>query len=103
MFGGSSRYRLVDGELIEISKEERASPKVAKKQSESPANQETAQTEPTNNAEEKRAFREQTKVKKKCHAFSRLAKSKKFLAFLSQSVFQLACLIRMPIRFLLLG
>jgi hypothetical protein len=86
MFGGSSRFRLVDGELIELSKEEIVSPKVAKKKTGSHSNQDMAQPESKNNTEEKRAFRlNKSKVKKKCHALSRLEKSKKFLAFYSIS------------------
>ncbi|MCE4563464.1 hypothetical protein INQ51_04005 [Maribellus sp. CM-23] len=82
-FSGSSRYRLEEGELIE---------KIVKKDNE--PNPFESQFEKDNlslddviiDEECKKTYRlNKAKVKRKCHAFGRLEKSKKFLAFYSIS------------------
>jgi hypothetical protein len=78
-FGGSSRFRLEDGELIEkvIRKE---APK--KNQFEKMYEKEKPILEEGITEDEKKTYRlNKSKVKRKCHAFSRLEKSQVFLAF----------------------
>jgi hypothetical protein len=85
MFGGSSKFRLLDGELIEVKKSSRSitSNKINQESEVKPPEiVESSAIE----VEERRTFRlNKSKVKKKCYALSRLEKSKKFLAFYSIS------------------
>lgn len=85
MFGGSSRFRLLDGELIEVKKNSRSiTGKKTSQESEVKLAEIIGKT--NTDIEEKKTYRlNKSKVKKKCHALSRLEKSKKFLAFYSIS------------------
>jgi|WetSurMetagenome_2_1015567.scaffolds.fasta_scaffold00174_14 hypothetical protein len=86
MFGGSSKLRLIDGELIDVSKKAKISGRKKKGKSTKPKDQSSPIPESSEKTEERKTFRlNKSKVKKKCHAFSRLEKSKKFLAFYSIS------------------
>lgn len=84
-FGGSSRFRLLDGELIEVKKNVRS---ISSKKTKQESGVKTSEIGSSSDieVEEKKAFRlNKSKVKKKCHALSRLEKSRKFLAFYSIS------------------
>jgi hypothetical protein len=72
LFTGSSKYRIVDGELLTKNRKNR---KQIKKDSEQ-----------KNEVKKKRKYKlNKSKVRKKCYAFSRLEESKKFFAFYSIS------------------
>jgi len=87
-FGGSSRFRVVDDELIEVS-QTRKTNHVAKRRSQDKESQkrktdkheikqETGESPKT----VKRVYRlNKSKVRKKCYAMCRLKKSKEFMAF----------------------
>lgn len=77
-FGGSSKYRVVEDELIEINRKNHNEKKKSKNSKKQTGNNALYQTEEINN----KTYRlNKSKVKKNCHALSRLEKSKKFLAF----------------------
>jgi len=86
MFTGSSRHRLVDGELLTIKRNSSVRIKAKSKSSIKVTNEESNEFNPKQIDTIKRSYKlNKSKVKKKCHAFSRLEKSKKFLAFYSIS------------------
>ena len=78
-FGGSSKYRVNNGELIEINR------KKEKEKRENLSSQTQTGNDASNQTDEelnKKTYKiNKSKVKKNCHALSRLEKSKKFLAF----------------------
>lgn len=101
-FGGSSKYRVRDDELIDISEERKKNPKYQMKKRIDEINKEIeertfseklefeSEQEPKKkeNEEPKRIYKltnSKSKVRKNCYAFSRLEKSKRFFAFYSIS------------------
>ena len=86
MFTGSSKYRLVDGELLTKKRNPNQTAKLKKikntvKEIEKP----TSTIEVRKDRKERSYKLNKSKVRKKCNALSRLQKSKKFLAFYSIS------------------
>jgi hypothetical protein len=88
-FGGSSKYKVIGDELMTVQKSKKSK---TVKQSEEDVDKEIDHLEEISmsNVEhsetERRIYRlNKSKVKKKCHALSRLEKSKKFMAFYSIS------------------
>ncbi len=88
-FGGSSKYKLIDGVLSEKPARQ-AEPKrtfttIEKEVSEITGEAKQAKEKPLTNTFDVETFKTYTlnksKVRRRCHALSRLAKSKKFLAF----------------------
>ncbi len=94
-FGGSSKYKVIDDELIDTSKIQREAQSSLKKRKTkiefkpAPEFVETLQfseQEQEQPQEKKKGYTlNKSKVKRKCRALSRLEKSKKFLAFYSIS------------------
>jgi hypothetical protein len=85
MFTGSSKHRLVDGELL-IKKKNPLQKAKAKKKKEAIFFEETLQFQQERQEKDKKAYKlNKSKVRKKCNALGRLEKSKKFLAFYSIS------------------
>lgn len=87
LFTGSSKHRLVDGELLTI-KRKKYETKVRniKKTEIKKAVEDLVSPEVQSPESQKKGYKlNKSKVRKKCHAFSRLEKSKKFLAFYSIS------------------
>jgi hypothetical protein len=87
IFSGSSKHRLVDGELLTKKKNPVSKSKSKKKIKRSEVETEKPVSIPeVKKVETKKNYKlNKSKVRKKCHAFSRLEKSKKFLAFYSIS------------------
>jgi hypothetical protein len=86
MFGGSSKFRVYQGELIDMNalKNKRLSV-FEKKQSKKQGEVKEPEIQLVKAIIKKTYRLNKSKVKKKCTAFSRLEKSKKFLAFYSIS------------------
>jgi hypothetical protein len=83
IFTGSSKHRIVDGELLTIN---RNNVKKKAKRRTKKVSDETLPVEPSGHERHKIIYKlNKSKVRKKCNAFSRLEKSKKFLAFYSIS------------------
>ncbi|MBN2747565.1 MAG: hypothetical protein JXR34_12630 [Bacteroidales bacterium] len=83
-FGGSSRYKVIEGELIEA--ETKAAEQKPKKKHESNEEKNSSIKAANQKAETKKSYKlNKSKIKKKCHAFARLGKSRNFLAFYSIS------------------
>lgn len=81
MFGGSSKHEIIDGELKDKNEAKKVNVLVSKKKCRMPKQKELKFIE-----EHKKTYRlNKSMIKKKCNAFSRLEKSKKFLAFYSIS------------------
>jgi hypothetical protein len=90
MFTGSSKHRLVDGELLTIKRNPKELNKRKRKQKKELSGvlsivESSEVKEPIKEKEKKVYKLNKSKVRKKCNAFSRLEKSKKFLAFYSIS------------------
>ncbi len=100
-FGGSSKYRVIDDELITVEKK-KTEPKISTVNNEKLKIDSDLDTNKSDHLEpdtdlvnekdisltevEKKTYKlNKSKLKKKCHAFSRLKKSSKFLAFYSIS------------------
>lgn len=97
-FGGSSKYKLIDGELIEAGgTKQQAKPKYFSTVNVEPNYEfessvstderfKTVEPDKQPNEPKETVYKlNKSKIKKKCFALSRLAKSKKFLAFYSIS------------------
>jgi len=86
LFTGSSKYRLVDGELLTKKRNPNQTAKRKKIKCTVKEIEEPTSTIEMRNDEKKRSYKlNKSKVRKKCHALSQLPKSKKFLAFYSIS------------------
>lgn len=86
MFTGSSKHRLVDGELLTKKRNARALVKQKRKIESKIEIEKPISTDEVKKEEKGRSYKlNKSKVRKKCNAFSRLEKSKKFLAFYSIS------------------
>lgn len=101
-FGGSSKFRVVDDELVDMSEQKKLNPKYQMKKRINELNKEFEknkfseklklesenQDKEKEHEEPKKIYRltnSRSKVRKKCYAFSRLEKSKRFFAFYSIS------------------
>ena len=86
MFTGSSKHRLVDGELLTKKRNPYELVKQKKNIKSKIEIEKPVSTEEVKKEEKGRCYKlNKSKVRKKCNAFSRLEKSKKFLAFYSIS------------------
>ena len=86
MFTGSSKHRIVDGELLTKKKNPPQKTKAKKKKKEIIFFEEKLQFQEEKPEKTKRTYKlNKSKVRKKCNALGRLEKSKKFLAFYSIS------------------
>jgi len=86
MFTGSSKHRLVDGELLTKKRNPWAIVKQKRKIKSKIEIEKPISTDEVKKEEKERSYKlNKSKVRKKCNAFSRLEKSKKFLAFYSIS------------------
>ncbi len=86
MFGGSSKHLVIDGEILDKSKLPKLYWRRKKKSTKLLEEENSNDVDCVVKKEEKKSYRlNKSKVKKKCHALSRLEKSKKFLAFYSIS------------------
>lgn len=86
MFGGSSKHLVIDGELLDRSQLPKLYWRRKKKSTKLLEEENTNEVDFVVKEEEKKSYKlNKSKVKKKCHAMSRLDKSKKFLAFYSIS------------------
>jgi hypothetical protein len=86
MFTGSSKHRLIDGELLTKKRNPYEFVKQKKNIKSKIGIENPISTEEVKKEEKVRSYKlNKSKVRKKCNAFSRLEKSKKFLAFYSIS------------------
>jgi len=86
LFSGSSNRRIVDGELLTIKRNPKNQTKEKNREKAKKIIEKSFSIEENKLKENKKSYKlNKSKVRKKCNAFSRLEKSKKFLAFYSIS------------------
>jgi hypothetical protein len=86
MFTGSSKHRVVEGELLTKKRKPNTSTKLKKFKQKVKEIEESISAEEVKKDEKGKSYKlNKSKVRKKCNALGRLEKSKKFLAFYSIS------------------
>ncbi|WP_139218223.1 rolling circle replication-associated protein [Sunxiuqinia elliptica] len=84
-FGGSSKFKVIEGELVDEAKKQ-SEKQIEKRTNKQAENSKNRSTKTTTKNENKKSYKlNKSKIKKKCHAFARLGKSRNFLAFYSIS------------------